>query len=203
MLIGTEDTDSAVLVVDTGGFCAREPMKKNLALRQERMRERAEREAANPPKLVPLTYELPRYVSNPVDYSKPVAYLTTDVELLQFWPKACGVYLLCEDGRYYIGQSIDVPARYASHRLKAISSKFRDPRCVILAKVPFHEGWSLSRNEHTRLNAEARFLSAALQMEMPLTNTDLTEFRRAKLIKMFTDVSEERVRLEKALEILR
>jgi len=183
-------------------------MKKNLAQRQELMRrERAEREAANAPKSVqPIhsRYELPPLrVSNPVDYSKPVKYLTTDVQLLQFWPKACGVYLLSEDERYYIGQSIDVPARYASHRLKAISSKFRDPRCVLLATVPFHEGWSLSRNEHTRLNAEARFHSAALQMGLTLTNTDLTAFKRAKLVAMFADVSEERTRLEKALGILR
>ena len=182
-------------------------MKKNLAQRQERMRARAEREAANAPKLVQPVYkphELPPPpVPNPVDYSKPVPYLTTDVLLLQFWPKACGVYLLSEDERYYIGQSIDVPARYASHRLKAASSKFRDPRCVMLAKVPLHEGWSWSRNEHTRLNAEARFLSAALQMELTLTNPDLTVFKKAKLLAMFADVSEERIRLEKALEILR
>lgn len=145
-------------------------------------------------------YEFPRAVYRPVDYSKPVNYLTEDVELFHFWPKACGVYMLFEDGRYYIGQSIDVPARYASHRLKPISCDLSDPLCVLLAKVPFREGWPWSRNAETRFNAEARFIAAALRMGIPLTNK-ITGNKREKLLAMFSDVTQERLRLEKAIEI--
>jgi hypothetical protein len=140
-------------------------MKKSLAQHQERMRERVTREAQKAEETVkrmPMqsVREFPRAAYKPVDYSKQVNYLTEDVELLHYWPRVCGVYLLFEDGRYYIGQSIDIPARYASHRLKPISCGFKDPRCAMLVRVPLREGWTWSQNAHTRLNAEARFLSS-------------------------------------------
>lgn len=168
-------------------------MRKNLATRQAQMRQRAQK----PPR-----EHLPPIEWNPVDYSAPVEYTTRDVQLLHYWPKAAGIYLLCEDGRYYIGQSIDVPARYASHRIKPVPCGFADPRCVQLAEVPCSPARSWSQNNHVRLNAEARFLSAALQMGIPLTNPNLTPFKRERLISMFDDVTRERERLEKALKIL-
>jgi hypothetical protein len=168
-------------------------MKPTLAERQARMRQRME-QPAKPP-----VQKAPPAVSNPVDYSKPVEYLAEDIQPLHYWPKACGVYLLCEGERFYIGQSVDVPARYASHRLQPIACKFEDPRCVVLAKI--HEGESWSRNTHALLNAEARFISAALQIGLPLTNS-LTEYKKEQLASRFSDVSAERVRLEKAIKLL-
>jgi hypothetical protein len=123
------------------------------------------------------------------------------VQLLTYWPRAGGVYLLHEDGEYYIGQSVDVPARYASHRLNPLSCKFKDPRCVMLAKVTYNMALSYSENNHTRLNAEARFIAAALQMDLPITNT-LSEWKRGQLGAKFPDLREERRRLELATELL-
>jgi hypothetical protein len=171
-------------------------MRKNLAQRQDSMRERSLKPELRKP--VQSVREC-----NPVDYSRPVEYLATrDVQLLTYWPKAGGVYLLCEDGRYYIGQSVDVPARYASHRLKPIGCGFQDPRCVMLAVVRDRPEWSWSQNNHVRLNAEARFLAAALRMGITLTNANLTPLKRERLAKLFRDVTAERERLERAIKIL-
>ena len=64
-------------------------MKKSLVLHQERMRKRVTREAQKADetsKRMPVqpVYAFPRAVYKPVDYSKPVDYLTEDVELLHF-----------------------------------------------------------------------------------------------------------------------
>src|ERR1035437_6958216 len=132
-------------------------------------------------------------VGYPVDYSEPVEYIS-DVIQFQHWPQRSGVYLLAEGHRFYIGQSIDVPARFASHRLKPIGCKFEDPRCALLAEVPFRDNWRYAKNTHVRLNAEARFITAALSLGMPLTNT-LSEYTRAKLRSKFADVSRETERI--------
>ena len=171
-------------------------MRKTLAERQNQMRERTSLGDARRPEPA-----LPMREWNHVDYSRPVKYINDEVQLLNYWPKACGVYLLNERGQYYIGQSVDVPARYASHRLQPSSCKFEDPRCVLLAVLPWL-GWE-HRGVHLLLNSEARFLSAALQLGIPLTNTNLTAYKKEKLVGMFADVSEERGRLEKAIKILR
>jgi hypothetical protein len=174
-------------------------MRKNLAERQQRMRERAEQEALKPEPIRIPRPSVPEY--EPVDYSRPVTYLSDEIQVLYDWPPACGVYLLFEEGEYYIGQAVDVPARYASHRLRPCNCKFEDPRCSILATVPTHSGWTWSQNHHMRLIAEARFIAAALAMGIPLTNT-LSEYKRNQLLGMFADLSPERTRLEKALKIL-
>ena len=76
-----------------------------------------------------------------------------------------------------------------------------DPRCVLLASVP---AWRVdsNQNERRRLVAEARFMAAALGMGLPLTNTNLTPFKREKLLSQFSDVSCERARLSRALQLL-
>jgi hypothetical protein len=171
-------------------------MLKGLQSRQEQMKQR-QLERVNAPRVMVTVEER---VGNPVDYSQPVEYVS-DVILLQHWPQRSGVYLLAEGRQFYIGQSIDVPARFASHRLKPVNCQFEDPRCALLAEVPFRGGWSYTKNTHVRLNAEARFIAAAISLELPLTNT-LSEYTRAKLLSKFADVSSERERIEKAVKFL-
>ena len=138
---------------------------------------------------------------HPVNYSVPVHYSETDVAEFHHWPITPGVYLLCERGEFYIGQTVDVAGRFASHRLNPVCCKFTDPRCVLLASVP---AWRVdsNQNERRRLVAEARFMAAALGMGLPLTNTNLTPFKREKLLSQFSDVSCERARLSRALQLL-
>jgi hypothetical protein len=136
----------------------------------------------------------------PVNYSARIRYAEAGVVEFQRWPVTCGVYLLIESGRYYIGQSVDVAGRFASHRLNPVSCKFTNPRCVLLASIPT---WSVpwNQNARRRLVAEARFISAALAMELPLTNV-LTLFKREKLLGQFSDLACERERLSRALQLL-
>jgi hypothetical protein len=172
-------------------------MRKNLQARQEMMKQRQFGRLSSARPIQPAQ---PTPTWTPVDYSNRVEY-SSDVTQFQHWPRSNGVYLLAEGGRYYIGQSIDVAARFASHRLKPINCKFVDPRCVLLATVPLRDDVPWSKNTHVRLNAEARFIAAALGLDMPLTNS-LSEFKRGKLRSLFPDVRTERERLEKAIQLL-
>jgi len=141
----------------------------------------------------------------PVDYTAPVEYSDADVMEFHHWPIVSGVYLLTENGRFYIGQSVDVAGRFASHRMKPANCKFSDPRCALLASVPYrHQPRNLqswNQNAHKRLIAEARFIAAALSMGLPLTNT-LSAYKRDKLLNQFPDVTCERERIAQALFVL-
>lgn len=136
---------------------------------------------------------------HPVDYSKPVQY-TDGPQVLPEVPEINGVYMLTEGGQYYIGQSVDVAARYCSHRFYPCSCHFTNPRAVLLASVPKpFNTWG--QNNHVRLIAEARFIAAALQLGLDLTNT-LSEYKKDQLLARFPDLTEERARIKKAIQIL-
>jgi predicted GIY-YIG superfamily endonuclease len=185
-------------------------MRKNLQLQQDQMRKRQEQErkrqlprapSANPTSPGPLEYR-------PVNYAVPVNY--TDAAVVEwqlnlhlyYQPTMSGggVYLLVEDGQYYIGQTTDVPARFASHWRNPVSCKFKAPRCARLAVIRT-KALSWDRRARLRLNAEARFIAAALAMGLPLTNT-LSPFKRDKLLAQFPDISRERDRIAQALRLL-
>lgn len=137
--------------------------------------------------------------THPVNYAAPVKYLDGP-RLLPETPKVNGVYLLSENDLFYIGQSSDVAARFCSHRLHPCSCHFVDPCGALLASVPNHyDTWK--KNSHVRLIAEARFIAAALHLGIPLTNK-LTDTVKSNLLNRFPDLSEERARIEKALQIL-
>ena len=172
-------------------------MRKDLKARQERMKQR---QLAKQKTVTVLGYVPPAAAWNPIDYSEPVEY-SSEVAALQYFPLVPGVYLLTVGGRFYVGQSVDVYARFSSHRLKPINCRFRDPKGAVLAAVPFRADWTWNENARVRLNAEARFIAAALSLDLPLTNA-LSAFKRAKLLRLFPDLQSERDRIEKALKIL-
>lgn len=165
-------------------------MRKDLQARQERMRQRAGK--------VPNSGPAP--VWNPIDYSKRVDYLSP-VMPLQHCPAINGVYLLAEGGLYYVGQSIDVPARIAGHRLKPCGSQFKDPHGVLLAEVPLQDGLTWAENARTRLHAEARFIAAALSLGLTLTNK-ISKWKKDKLAATFTDITDERSRIARAIDLI-
>ncbi len=140
---------------------------------------------------------MPEAPVNPVDYAAPVEYLVAAVVEFHHWPIVSGVYLLTEAGRFYIGQSADVAARFASHRLNPACCEFTDPRCQLLAAVPSRGGALSNESTHARLVAEARFIAAALSMDMPLTNK-LSNYKRGKLLSLFSDLATERGIVERA-----
>ena len=157
---------------------------RNLQEEQEKMRSRLALRACEPS-------PMPEAPVNPVDYAAPVEYLHAAVVEFHHWPNVGGVYLLTEAGRFYIGQSADVAARFASHRLNPVCCGFADPRCVLLAAVSSRGGALLNESTHARLVAEARFIAAALSMEVPLTNK-LSSYKRGKLLSLFSDLAIER-----------
>jgi hypothetical protein len=121
--------------------------------------------------------------------------------LIPFFPQLPGVYLLAEGGLYYVGQSVDVWGRIASHRLNPACCQFEDPRGVLLSAVPHHDAWTWGENARTRHQAEARFIAAALSMGLTLTNK-LSDWKKAKLLEAYPDLSGERERISEALIIL-
>jgi hypothetical protein len=171
-------------------------MRKDIQARQAQMRQR--QQERQPAARVPT---LPPVVWNPVDYSKPVEY-SSDVQPLMYFPRFNGVYLLNEGLQFYIGQSMDVHARFSSHRVKPVCCEFADPRGVLLATVPETVDGLWADSARIRLNAEARFIAAALSLGVPLNNT-LSVQKRAKLAAMFPDLGPERARIEAALKLLR
>ena len=108
--------------------------------------------------------------------------------------------MLTEDGRYYIGQTTDPPARFASHCLVPVNCKMKAPRCAVLGIIRT-KALSWHHRERLRLNAEARFITAALSMGLPLTNA-LSAYKHDKLLAEFSDVSCERARITQALLLL-
>lgn len=138
---------------------------------------------------------------HPVNYGAPVEYADAAVMEFHTWPVVGGVYLLTENGRYYVGQSVDVAGRFASHRLNPVNCKLMEPRCALLAGVSERQA-PRNQSAHKRLIAEARFIAAALSMRLPLNNA-LTPYKRAKLLSQFPDVSRELARIAQALQMLR
>ncbi len=169
--------------------------KNGLHARQERMRQR---QLVKPAVAARVTVKVATW--NPVDYSKAVSY-TAAPAMLSHCPKVNGVYMLEEAGRYYIGQSTDVAARFHSHRFYPISCHMEDPRGVLLAAIPYREDWNWSQNNHVRLNGEARFIAAALKMCIPLTN-QLSPYKKDQLLSRFADLAEELSRIESAVRFL-
>jgi hypothetical protein len=112
-------------------------------------------------------------------------------------PRVSGVYMLAEAGRFYIGQSVDVSRRLLGHLSNPVGCGFAEPRCILLAPVPT---WSVpcNQNARRRLVAEARFIAAALSMNLPLTNT-LTDYKRRKLLSLFPDLAAEREIVERGV----
>jgi len=159
---------------------------KGIPARQDAMRNRQLGRVNAPP--------LPR----PVDYSKRVFYgpgpgvtAIYPEYLPDRRPHISGVYMLTESGRFYIGQSGDVFTRLLSHLTSPACCGFTAPHGVLLASVPLRAEWTLDKNRHTRLIAEARFIAAALSLDVPLTNT-LSNYKRGKLVSLFPDIATER-----------
>jgi hypothetical protein len=141
----------------------------------------------------------------PVDYSKRVVYGpgpgVTPIYpeyLPEHRPHISGVYMLTESGRFYIGQSGDVFTRLLSHLSNPACCGFTAPHGVLLASVPFRDDWTLDKNTHMRLIAEARFIAAALSLDVPLTNK-LSNYKRGKLLSLFPDITTEREIIKEAL----
>jgi hypothetical protein len=167
-------------------------MRNGLQARQEQMRRRR------------LGYVDPGPVASPVDYSRRVVY-GPNPGMTPVFPeyiperraRVSGVYVLTESGRFYIGQSVDVFARLLSHLSKPACCGFTAPRGLLLASVPVRADWTWDKNAHSRLIAEARFLAAALSLDVPLTNK-LTNYKRGKLLSLFPDLATEREIVERA-----
>jgi hypothetical protein len=111
-------------------------------------------------------------------------------------PRVSGVYMLTEAGRFYIGQSGDVFARLLSHLSHPVCCGFAAPRGVLLASIPVRFGWTCAMNSRYRMIAEARFIAAALSLDVPLTNK-LSKFVRGKLLSIFPDLAIEREIIQK------
>lgn len=130
-----------------------------------------------------------------VDYSRRVVYNPGLTPIFpEYFPErrplVSGVYMLSEAGRFYIGQSGDVFTRLLSHLSHPACCGFTDPRGVLLASVPCRASWTWE-NEHYRKVVEARFIAAALSVDIPLTNK-LTDYKRRKLLSLFPDLAAER-----------
>lgn len=145
--------------------------------------------------------------ARPVDYSRRVAYGRTPgltpifpEYLTERRPRVSGVYMLSESGRFYIGQSGDVFTRLLSHISNPVCCGFTAPRGLVLASVPLRPDWTLDKNTHTRLIAEARFLAAALSLDVPLTNK-MSNYKRGKLLSLFPDLAIEREIVERGVRL--
>jgi hypothetical protein len=133
--------------------------------------------------------------AHPVNYSKRVAYSADLTPIFPEYfperrPHVSGVYMLHEDGRYYIGQSGDVFGCLLNYLSNPTVCGLMNPRGTLLASIP-------QRSEHTRKVVKARFIAAALSLDVPLTNK-LTKFTRGKLLSLFPDLTAEREIIQKA-----
>ncbi len=173
-------------------------MKTDLHTRQERMRQRQLAKAQR--RADPVKYKAPTAPWNPINYREPVFYAGCVSDPSRSLPCIGGVYLLTESGRYYIGQSVDIYARFYSHRLKHIACKMSDPTLVVLAATTRRVDRTWAENARVRLRAEARFMAAAVRMGLPLTNTLGT--RALDSLGAIPDVVEESERLDAALKTL-
>ena len=168
-------------------------MRKGTEAYERIMREREERSARG----------LQRVVHKPVrrtDFSKRVRYLSTDLRPIEECAETNGVYMLTEDGRFYIGQAVRIHARFLNHQQNSETCGFKNPRGILLAELPCHSGWTWNMNCRKRLIAEARFIAAALDLGIPLTNN--RKIGTAGLRKS-ADLSREREILERAVTVLR
>ena len=136
------------------------------------------------------------YFSNPVTYSP---WEQSEIHIVR---RQSGVYLLNEGPNFYIGQSVHIPGRFSSHLLNNSACKMGDPRCIVLAEVPYRADLSIKENGELLRNAEDRFISAALSMDLPLTNSLRGETKN-KIRFRHPIISIELERLGKAVNLLR
>jgi hypothetical protein len=144
----------------------------------------------------------PAPVWTPIDYTAPLEPYTSELVFFPNYPRTAGVYLLEEAGRYYIGQSVDVVARVASHRFYPSACTFENPRGVILAAIQPKASLTWNENGRIRLHAEARFIAAGLVVLGAALTNKLSPYTRAKLAATFTDLTAERSRISEAVKIL-
>jgi hypothetical protein len=140
-----------------------------------------------------------------VDYSAIVPYENRAPEHSPC-PKVNGVYLLHEDGRYYIGESCDVFARTNGHRLATQAYRISgmvNPDAVLLAEIKLSTEHYEPHERAKRRIAERRFIVAALRMGLTLTNKSLQHRTfRDKIQAQFSDVTAEMERLQFAIKKL-
>jgi hypothetical protein len=117
------------------------------------MRQRAERAARG------LRRILPKQTRH-TDFSKRVRYISTDLRPIENCVDVKGVYLLAEEPKFYIGQSLHMQARFISHQRNPVSPEFKNPRGVILEELAYHRGWTWDVNCRKHLIAAARFIAA-------------------------------------------
>lgn len=145
-------------------------------------------------------------LGNVVDYSLSVPYVFVSLQDISC-PALGGVYLLYEEGKYYIGESGDMLARTNGHRLCVPSQRTTtmwNPAAIILAQIEMSEPhYSPNENSKRRI-AERRFISAALHLGLPITNK-LTVSMRARIQLQFPAdaISLETERLRTSADYLR
>ena len=120
-------------------------------------------------------------------------------------PKVSGVYMLGElkhrynrrseswscGFSYYIGQSEDVAQRFVAHRSPKSKLNLCDCRMLLLSEVP------LRAAQRSRLELlERKFINAALEMKLPLRNTQLVR-------EWWPDLEEEKTILTEAIATFR
>jgi hypothetical protein len=119
-------------------------MRSHLASRQEEMRKRIAAEQAERERLASLPVvpepepKIRKTPSRPpvaIDHSQPVEYHDKLIRLMGQERLIAGVYLLTENGEYYIGQSKDVLSRKRQHLSMAPDRKqcsFENPTGAVL-----------------------------------------------------------------------
>jgi hypothetical protein len=115
-----------------------------------------------------------------------------------------GVYILHENGQYYIGESVHVGQRFCNHQYvmnEKVGCKMENPRGCVLMEL--EAGASFQDSKRLRLVAERRFIRAALKIGLRLTN-NLSEDRIERLLKEADelDLFEEFARLRDAAMLL-
>lgn len=147
----------------------------------------------------------PGPLGNAADYTLTVPYILPDITDISV-PAIGGVYLLYEDGKYYIGESGDMLARTNGHRMCVPSQRSTgmwNPAAVVLVQIDMSEPHYSPNEKAKRLIAERRFLAAALHMDCPISNK-LTVSMRARIQAQFPpeSVSLETTRLRAAADCL-
>lgn len=176
-------------------------MRDRLATGQPETYTRRPRGPKQPP---PVKVQKPARVPRPPrDLSEPVDCAGTPVrELLM--PLIGGVYMLYEDGLCYIGESVNIMARLANHmeniRLQRLTA-MDNPRCCLLMETKHRYGTSWNGKKAKRMTAEDRFIVAALNMGLKLTNK-LSETTIARCRAQAADLEYETTRLQAALDLL-
>lgn len=143
---------------------------------------------------IPLKPLLRRPVCRPVswDYSKSIEYdLGRTPIFLSSHDRLSGVYLLSKAGKFYIGQSRNILARVFDHLTNPRCCHFTAPHGILVATIPHRKD---------RFIAEARFIGAALNLGLPLTNTLHNETRRK--LSSLPDLNIEQAILKERISLL-